>query len=217
MNEKARNLFESDKNKRFRHFVQVKNALMYSPAWKTLNGHAVKVYLWSLMKFRHEKKKDIRIREKAGIPNPKQPPFSFTFNEAECFGLSRKQFASALRQLVGVGIFDVSRKGSGRHGDYSLYTWSDRWKKFATPDFVHIPYPENKRHLPRGKDGRWESSKPTWQIFRNRAEKRPYQTVEVEADGGNKLPLSPRNKGQKMPLDKGRKMPLKISCKERRD
>ena len=156
------------------------------------------------MKYRHEKKRDKRIREKAGIPNPQQSPFSFTFNEAECFGLSRKQFKSALRQLVERGIFDISHKGSARHGDFSLFTWSDRWKKFGSPDFVHIPYPENKRHLPRGKDGRWLSSKPPWQIIRNRAEKCHYQTAENEADEGTELPLSPRNRGQIMPLDRGK-------------
>lgn len=190
MNEKARNLFEVDKGKRLRHFVQVDNALLYSDAFFELNAHAVKVYLWSRMKFWHEKKKDKRIREKAGISNPKQPPFSFTFNEAECFGLSRKQFKSALRQLVEVGMFDVSHKGSARHGDFSLFTWSDRWKKFGSPEFVHIPYPENKRHLPRGKDGRWQSSKHPWQILRNRAGNCPYESKEIESDQGKKLPLS---------------------------
>jgi hypothetical protein len=212
MNTKAQAAFQEDKQRRYRLWVRVDNAVLFSPAFLKLNGHAVKVLLWAKMKIPLESKLDARQRKKLGKPKPEPPPFSFTHAEAECFGLTRKQFAAALRQLVELGFFDVRHKGSGKHKDFSLFNWSDRWTKYDTPSFESVPFPKNRRHLPRSPDGRWASAKgsqPPMADIRNRAEKYPCENPENVPFKGNKVPSKDDPKGRNVPLVKGRNVPLK--------
>jgi len=74
-----------------------------------------------------------------GKAKPPLPPFSFTYAEAEQFGLSTKQFARAIRELVVFGFLDVQHKGSGKHKDYSMYAWSERWVGFAATPSSMFP------------------------------------------------------------------------------
>ena len=216
--ERARALFVEDKRRRFGLWVRVDNSILYSAAFSELCGHAVKVLFWAKMKDPLETKEDIRRRKKAGQAKPAPPPFSFTYDEAELFGLSNKQFARALRELVECGIFDVVKKGSGRHKDFSLFSWSDRWRKFGCDDFEIVPFPENLRHLPRDKDGRWISYrcgeqttllKPPMADLRNMAEMCSWEESEKGDFNGRKVRLKRSFNGQKVPLVNGRKVPLK--------
>lgn len=212
MNTKAQAAFQEDKRRRYPFFVMVDNSMLYSPALLELNGHAVKVLLWAKTKIPLESKSDVKQRKKLRKSKPKPPPFSFTHAEAECFGLTRKQFAAALHQLVELGFFDVIHKGSVKHKDYSMFSWSDRWTKYDTPSFEYVPFPENLRHLPRNPAGRWASAKGSQHPMadiRNRAERCPCENPEGVPFKGNKVLLKDSLKGRNVPLVKGRNVPLK--------
>lgn len=214
MNTKAQAAFQENKRRRYGLWVRVDNPVLYSAAFHKLNGHAVKVMLWAKMKIPLETKSDARQRKKIGTRKPAPPPFSFTHAEAGCFGLTRKQFATALRQLVETGIFDVLHKGSAKHNDYSMFGWSSRWEKYGTPSFEFVPFPKNRRHLPRNPDGRWVSTKGSQHPMadlRNRAEKCPCESAEIAAFRGNYAPLADDPEGRSVPLAKGRIVPVKNS------
>jgi len=216
--DKAAERFAENKRRRSNYWVMLKNALLYSESFRAL-GYcpALKVYAWSLMKIPTESRKDERARQKLGRKNPATPSFSFPHSEAECFGLTRKQFARALRELVRVGLLDVEHKGSSRHGDFSEFRFSDRWRNFGKKDFKEVSFPENQRHLPRGKDGRWESLSPSGKQnpplplmadLRNRAKKFPCEIRLDRPDKGGIVPLEEGTKGKDAPMDKGRKVPV---------
>ena len=216
--ERAKTLFDENKRKRFGLWVRVGNSILYSVAFSKLCGHAVKVLLWAKMKDPLDTKLDRRRRKITGQKKPDPPPFSFTYAEAELFGLSNKQFNRAIRELVEFGFLDVRHKGSGKHKDFTMFSWSERWRKFDREDFEHVPFPENLRHLPRGTDGRWISNrsnekttlrKPPMSDLRNAAQKCRCEESEKGDFNGRKVPLKRSFNGPKVPLVNGRKMPLK--------
>jgi hypothetical protein len=216
--ERAKTLFNEDKRKRFGLWVRVDNSILFSLAFSKLCGHAVKVLLWAMTKIPLDTKLDKRRRKITGQKKPDPPPFSFTHSEAELFGLSSKQFARAIRELVEFGFLDVRHKGSGKHKDFSMYAWSERWRKFDREDFERVPFPENLRHLPRGTDGRWISNRSDEKnTLRNPPMSDLRNTGEMcRCDGrgngdfnGRKVALKAGNNGKNVPLVNSRKVPLK--------
>jgi hypothetical protein len=98
----------------------------------------VKVFVWIYEKrklFRTNKQGKKRFQEV-------REPFPFAYSEGRRRGLKDRQFGRAIRELVEKGFIDVIRLGSGLQGDPSLYYFSDRWRKYGTPDF-------EKKELPR--------------------------------------------------------------------
>lgn len=52
----------------------------------------------------------------------------------------------ALDQLIKHGFIDIIKQGNGGvKGDKSLYSISDRWKKFGTPEFIQVERRKDKR------------------------------------------------------------------------
>lgn len=216
--ERARSLFAEDKRRRFGLWVRVDNSILYSSAFSGLCGHAVKVLFWAMMRIPLDTKMDRRRRKITGQKKPDPPPFSFTYAEAELFGLTNKQFARAIRELVEFGFLDVRHKGSGKQKDFSLYDWSERWRRYGCDDFERVSFPENLRHLPRDKDGRWASNrfseqptihKPRMADLRNTADKCRWKESEKGDSNSRKVPLMRSFNGQKVPLVNGRKVPLR--------
>ena len=69
----------------------------------------------------------------------------FTYLEAERkYGLSKRQFTTALDHLVEKGFIDVSHAGAAFRGDKSKYALSDRWRKYGTDEFEVV---ERKKDL----------------------------------------------------------------------
>jgi hypothetical protein len=60
----------------------------------------------------------------------------FTYAEAKLRGLKQKHFARGLRELIKAGLIDVHRRGSDLRNNYSIYTFSERWKAHGTDRFV---------------------------------------------------------------------------------
>jgi len=61
----------------------------------------------------------------------------FTYKEAiEKWGITGPTFTKAIDQLMGVGLIDITKAGSGLHRDASRYALSDRWKDYGTDEFI---------------------------------------------------------------------------------
>lgn len=64
---------------------------------------------------------------------------TFYYSEAEeKYSISRGAFNRAIKQLVEYGFIDIARPSIGWARIPTLYTISDRWKKYGTEQFVEI-------------------------------------------------------------------------------
>lgn len=107
-------------------------SLRYAPSHKVLD--------WFLEKrrvIRHEKRKGKRSWE---VVND---PFSFTYEDARCRGLSDQQYSWALKELHAVGFIDVVEHGAGMMKSYTQFVLSERWRDYGTPNFKHEEFPKS--------------------------------------------------------------------------
>lgn len=109
--------------------------LIRSEAWLSLGRTAMQSYLL----FR-DKAQMVELKTKRGekkrfkITNNGE--IVFTYAQAlRDFGISYERFALALSQLVKAGLIDISHHGGGLKGDCTLYSISDRWRRFGTDAF----------------------------------------------------------------------------------
>ena len=74
--------------------------------------------------------------------------FTFPYAEAEALNIAKNtQYWKNLRKLVEVGFLDVVHQGGWyqkheRAKDYSVYKYSERWRKYGTPEFKKIEKPK---------------------------------------------------------------------------
>ena len=60
----------------------------------------------------------------------------FTYEDAESeYGVGNKTFSRAIDQLISHGFIDIARVGIGIGGYPTLYSISERWRKYGQPDF----------------------------------------------------------------------------------
>lgn len=116
---------------RLKRSVLIGPDMMESEAYRSLSSKAMWVLqrflqkrTWSDVKFRGRKQ---RVYENGGL--------SFTYSEAQHFGISTAQFHRILKVLVERGFIDVEHRGGGLGRDYSRYKLSERWQKWGTPEF----------------------------------------------------------------------------------
>ena len=118
-------------------------AIPRSKAWQALTGTSIKVLFEFFLRRVVVKRKR---RPQGG------PPFDivnngeivFTYLEADDrYGLSSKQFSKALDDLIEKGFLEVSHLGAAYRGDKSMYSISDRWKKYKTPEFEEVERPRD--------------------------------------------------------------------------
>jgi len=111
--------------------VWIDPEMMESEVYRSLSSKA----MWALQRF-HQKRtwSDVKIRgrkkkvyENGGL--------SFTYSEANHFGVSTAQFHRILKTLVEKGFIDVEHRGGGLGRDYSRYKLSERWRKWGKPEF----------------------------------------------------------------------------------
>jgi len=70
----------------------------------------------------------------------------YSYKEAIERGITRPAFARALDTLIQRGFIDIAKQGSGgKHRDASLYSISERWRKWGRADF-DPGKPRIKRH-----------------------------------------------------------------------
>jgi predicted transcriptional regulator of viral defense system len=119
--------------------MYVERAVILSHALRVLTATAIRVYLIFLTKRQMQpiqgKKGKSGGKRRYVVAN--QGEIQFTYREAqEKYGISRNAFRSAIDQLVAVGLIDIARTGSGLHRDVTLYSISERWRLYGTPEFV---------------------------------------------------------------------------------
>jgi hypothetical protein len=129
-------------------FVGLMNRMVDHPAYGKLSTAAsVKALTWFWQKVEYDKHKrrpgqDSPIGRTDKIRNNGE--ISFTYEEAHWRGLSNKQFSRALKELFKFGFIDIRRLGHGVRGEWTRFALSDRWKKYGTPEWEEIPFPENR-------------------------------------------------------------------------
>ena len=124
----------SSNNKRRSTVIVFDRSILTSEAYRQLTGNAVKVYIIFLGK-RKLKKLPVMNRTTWVILN--NGKIVFTYAEAQKkHGIARKTFSRALDQLVELGFIDIARPGIGRAQIETLYSISERWKKYGTADFI---------------------------------------------------------------------------------
>ena len=122
----------------------VEPEMMESDAFRSLPGSA----MWVLLRFTQKPKwydskvggRKTRVYEINGL--------TFTYSEANHFGLSNTTFYRAIKTLVERGFLDVEHRGGtfghGEIKDYTRFKLSDRWKAWGTPQFVKKDFPRLK-------------------------------------------------------------------------
>jgi len=115
--------------------VWVDRQLIGSPAFLELTGKAPQVLLAFLSKrqFARIPKGSSRKKEWELINN-KQIVFTYEDAESE-YGVGNKTFSRAIDQLISHGFIDIARVGIGIGGYPTLYSISERWRKYGQPDF----------------------------------------------------------------------------------
>ena len=110
----------------------IEKGLIKSNAARKLSGDAWRVLMIFMTK-RQLKKVPGRSRDYICTNNGE---IVFTYQEAEKHGYSNKQFSRAIRKLVELGFIDIEQYGGQAKGNYNQYAISDRWKRYAKPDFI---------------------------------------------------------------------------------
>ncbi len=121
--------------------VRISFDLLHSPAYKKLNyGPAIKALNWFHEKIRLQVNKRKRGKDRYNVING---DISFTYREAKLRGLSSHQFSKALKELHRFGFIDIQKPGSALKGDWTKFSISDRWKKYAIPNFKNEQFPRS--------------------------------------------------------------------------
>jgi len=138
--------WEIEKAKTKHWQIDITHGVVDSRAYSEMQyAPAIKVLIWFCAKLRwriDKKKQGISRRIYLNKDN-----LSFTYLEAERRGLTQKQFARALKELHHFGFIDVMRHGTGVEKDFSVFSLSDRWRRYGTEDFIQKEMPVSS---PRG-------------------------------------------------------------------
>ncbi|MGD0915693.1 MAG: hypothetical protein ABSB22_04455 [Thermodesulfobacteriota bacterium] len=131
--------------------------LLHSEAYRELDyGPALKVLSWF-----HEKIKLEAIKGKRG-KNRFQPAnngkMEFTYREALYRGLTSQKFSKALRELHRLGFIDVPKPGSALKGDFTEFSFSERWKTYDPDDVKKIEFPKSVHWVNFGFGGQKEKT-----------------------------------------------------------
>jgi hypothetical protein len=114
--------------------IVIDKDLLKSEAFRTLNGQAKTVLLDFLMKRRVK-----QVKIPGGMKMPmilNNGEIQYSYKEAFERGITRPAFARALDVLIQRGFIDIAKQGSGgKHRDASLYSISERWRKWGQEDF----------------------------------------------------------------------------------
>ena len=116
--------------------IYVDRDIPKSKAYLSLNGTSAKMLLVFLGKRQmlhlgRGKKKEWICTNNGNI--------YFTYKEAkEKYNISHPAFSRAIEELVSKGFIDIARQGIGIAKIATLYSISDRWKKYGKKDFVEI-------------------------------------------------------------------------------
>ena len=135
------------------HGVYVESDLINSKAFQSLNGKAVRFYLAFLQRRRFVDKK-VGKRKRKVCTNKDE--IVFTYAEGEGMGFPKSTFKRLQECLIDRGFLDIVETGAGFARIPNVYSLSERWQKYGTPDFVTSTSPRRgmvgfkKGHAPYG-------------------------------------------------------------------
>ncbi|MFC1551206.1 hypothetical protein ACFL6P_01450 [Candidatus Latescibacterota bacterium] len=127
-------------------YVNLSNRLLNSDAFWTLSTNAIRVLLIFYMKRRFYKKsyaKSKRIPTNFVINNGE---ITFSYNEAEAYGIKSDTFRRAIDKLLEVGFIDINILGTQRR--MTKYSISNRWEKYNTSEFQIKERRKRKNYKP---------------------------------------------------------------------
>lgn len=128
--------------------IWIEYDMYYSKAFRCLSKSAMLTLMRCLQKRKWETVK-VRGRKKFVYTDD---GFIFPYAEALALGIaSSTQFWKNMCILIGVGFLDVLHQGGWyqkheKEKDCSVYRYSERWRKYGTPEFVAVDKP---RVLPK--------------------------------------------------------------------
>ena len=141
------------KNKTKSQNLWIDRSILKSPAYYSLSGTAVKVYLEFLYKRRME---PLKVNGKLGKRGKKEwvignnGEIVFTYREAKKI-CNSATFNKKIDELVEKGFIDITRPGIGFARIETLFAISDRWKKYGTDDFIEKKRIKRQSHkFPKG-------------------------------------------------------------------
>ncbi len=126
--------------------VWIERALIKSLAFRELTATALRVFFLFMLKRSMEKLPIGRGRKTWVIAN--NGKIEFTYREADCkYGIKEGAFREALDRLVERGFIDIAANRAGLFKVKTLYSLSERWRKFGTPEFERKERPKDNRHV----------------------------------------------------------------------
>jgi hypothetical protein len=146
---------ERERHRRARLYFILRGEVLFSDAFRKIAryGSAVTAYLLILSRQPlPPRKKEIERLRRAGLWPPAPSTFSFPIREARHHGLTEKALSGGLRRLHEVGLLDIVRHGSARRGDFTLYRFSERWRKYGRDDFEQCEWPHSRTLSVRDKE-----------------------------------------------------------------
>jgi hypothetical protein len=121
--------------------IWLERQLIVSEAFRALKTPASYVMLMIFMSKRQMEKVKLGKRKGWVIKNNGQ--IEFTYREAmQKYDISDNKFTKALDELLDKGFIDIAAHGMGVNKVTTLYSVSDRWKNYGTPDFVKNERPK---------------------------------------------------------------------------
>ena len=120
--------------------------LIESPALRELSGTGIRLLLLFRLKLRKVNMPKRRGEKNWVVTNNGE--IEFTYKEAEKrWGIRQSAFLANRDKLIDVGFLDISHSGAGLYKAKTLYSVSERWKKYATPGFEHVKRERDFRRL----------------------------------------------------------------------
>lgn len=121
--------------------VIIEPDMFYSKAFNILPSSGLKTLMRCLQKRKWQKVRRGIIYTDDG--------FTFPYAEAEALRIAKNtQHWKNLRKLVEIGFLEVVHQGGWyqkheREKDYSVYKYSERWRKYGTPEFERVEKPKS--------------------------------------------------------------------------
>ena len=122
--------------------IWIEPEMFYSEAYRKISSSAscINTLLRCLQKRKWEMVKRGKKRDKLYTNDG----FTFPYTEAVGLGISGKTMHwKNLNKLIEVGFLDLVHQGGWyrkheRTSDYSVYSFSERWHRYGTPEFVKV-------------------------------------------------------------------------------
>jgi hypothetical protein len=129
------------------HNIWIERRLIESKAFLSLSATALKVLMIFFTKRQFESI-GRRGKEQWSIKNNGQ--IVFTYKKAKSkYGISESAFRRVVDELISKGFIDIAATGMGVHKVTTLYSISNRWRLYGTPDYEE-PKARPKKPINRG-------------------------------------------------------------------